>query len=139
MCGQHYCTCAFCPRQLSPFYPLSTCHVRYFRAQALCYPKPRGSKVAHNNRSSRGPGNEAIAVVHWLKEDVTLEWHLWRGVSTVAKESATCNQSSRVSIPNDRSHIHVYACSCLALNVEHMKAREGPELICCSSNVVEQG
>ena len=61
MRGQHYCTCAFRRRQLSPFYPLSTLrhHVRYFGAQALRYPKPRGSKVARNNRSSRGPENEA--------------------------------------------------------------------------------
>ena len=38
---------------------LQQCHIRYFRAQALCYPKPRGSKVAHNNR---WPGNEARLV-----------------------------------------------------------------------------
>ena len=35
----------------SPFYPVT--HVRYFGAQALCYPKPRGSKVARKIRWSR--------------------------------------------------------------------------------------
>ena len=52
MRGQRYCTCAFRPRQVSPFYPVTSRTL--FRSQ------PRGSKVARNNRSSRGPGNEAM-------------------------------------------------------------------------------
>ena len=41
-----------------PFLP---CDITYTisEAQALCYPKPRGSKVVRNNRLGRGPGNEA--------------------------------------------------------------------------------
>ena len=51
MRGQRYCTCAFRPRQLSLFHP--------FLPGDVTYAKPRGSKVARNTRSSRGPGNEA--------------------------------------------------------------------------------
>ena len=32
---------------------------RDLSTRKISYPKPRGSKVARNNRSSRGPGNEA--------------------------------------------------------------------------------
>ena len=61
MRGLRYCTCAFRPRQLSPFYPFYPVTSRtLFRSPGLCYPKPPGSKVARNNRSSRGPGNEQM-------------------------------------------------------------------------------
>ena len=63
MRGQHYCTCAFRRRQLSPFYPLSTLrhHVHYFGAQALCYPKPRGQRSRVTIARAEGLGTRLSA------------------------------------------------------------------------------
>ena len=44
--------------------------VIHARATLIRYPKPRGSKVARNNRSSRGPGNEANHVLHEYDKEV---------------------------------------------------------------------
>ena len=75
MRGQRYCTCAFRPRQLSPFYPVTSRTL--FRSPG---PQPRGSKVARNNRSSRGPRNEAI--IDMCPQSIHSVWRLEKNLRT---------------------------------------------------------
>jgi len=46
--GQRYCTCAFRPRQLSPFYPFLPCDVTY----AISEPRP-SAILSHGGQKSR--------------------------------------------------------------------------------------